>query len=411
MTANGKIECLLMKVDKGDEQKCLAVLLELLRKMPRYTRFILYCSSEESRVEAETFLRANRFRRFWVAGAGARPAQIPKCTLLTQQRTGTSVGTSWIRDTFFVKWDPAAQTAFLSETASQRLAERHLAEFLEQSADIFPNVEAGQDFQGLPLAGGNALLAGRYILAGYEETKEMDSAELEKQVKALFNYETDTPFDRVLIVGRQSSEKVQAFIESLYPFFTDATNAEREAIPRFASMFLHLDMFLTVTGITGAGQKPVLFLARAAGLCTLGSPTGSASAILTTWNDYMDAIALELEPYFEVRRNDIPLFIRYRSINKENKGILSSRPIGIFPGAYNNCLVEVNNRTRRVWLPKISYASRYAVHQKWLNNLEKENQALWEQLDFTVSWIEADFYNLSLGYSGLHCITKELARG
>lgn len=411
MTANGKIECLLMKVDQEDELKCLPVLLELLRKMPRYTRFILYCSSEESRVKAEMFLRVNRFQRYWLAGTGPRPVQIPKCTLLTQQRTGAPVGTSWIRDTFFVNWDPAAQTAFLSETASQRAAERHLAEFLEQSADIFPNVEAGRDFQDLSLAGGNALLAGRYILAGYEETKEMDSAELEKQVKDLFNYETDAPFDRVLIVGRQSSEKIQVFIESLYPFFTDATNAEREAIPRFAGMFYHLDMFLTVTGVTGADQKPVLFLARAAGLCTLGNTTGLESDILTTWNDYMDAIARELKPYFEVRRNDVPLFIRYRSINKENKGILSARPIGIFPGAFNNCLVEVSGATRRVWLPRISYASRYAVHQRWLNGLEKQNLEMWEQLNFKVFWIEADFYNLSVGYSGLHCITKELARG
>jgi hypothetical protein len=411
MTANGRIEYLLMKTDDDYQAEYFAILLELLMKMPPYTRFILYCTSEQKRAEAAAFLRASKFLRFRETGSNIRPARPPKCMLIAPTGNINQKGTPWIRDTFFVKWDSSTQTAFLSETASQRGAEKDLAEFLEQSGDIFPKVEAGPDFMELPLVGGNVLLVDQYVLVGYQDTNGMPRAELERQVKNLFNTMPDTPFQTVLVVGEPAAKKIPEFLKHLFAFFKDSTPAETRSIPRFADMFLHLDMFLTVAGVKGANQKPVLFLARAECLCTLSNTSDQEQKILSVWNAYMDLIDQELEPHFDVRRNPVPLFIEYRPLNEDGKNILRIRPVGIFFGAYNNCLVEVSEGTRRVWLPGISRISYYSVHRKALDAIEQKNREMWEGLDFEVSVIEADFYKLLLGYSALHCITNELARG
>ncbi len=120
-------------------------------------------------------------------------------------------------------------------------------------------------------------------------------------------------------------------------------------------------------------------------------------------------IESELAAHFEVRRNPVPLFLSCKSV--DDSDVWMAKPDQFYLGSYNNCLVETSGSSRKVWLPKLSINREFGIHQKHLKRIEKENQKMWEALEFSVQFIEADFHPFLNSLGALHCMTKELARG
>lgn len=409
MTANGRIECLLMVYNGVDNEEYLKIVLELLRKMPRYTRIVLFCTSAANRTKAATFLRKNRFANFIEAHEDTSLECRYKCLLLSPYKSDLNPEIDeWVRDHFFVKWDSNTQTAFLEEAGGSAV----LSHYLELSGAMNPRVKSTSDFTDLPLVGGNVLLTEHHILVGYEESRRSPClAILENRIKLLFNTSESNPFHSVIWVGERASGKINPFKSIVLDYFRKyAEWGELDWLERYLTqMFDHIDMFLTVTGVPGKRHKPLLFLARGEVLITLNNSVKEEQKLLEALNNYLDMIEIELSPFFDIQRNPIPVFIDYKSKQKEN--ILIAHPDGFYIGAYNNCLVETTHRTRRVWLPRISIAPKFLLHAEILNQVERRNEQLWKDRGFNIYFIEADFHvSLSL-LSALHCLTKELARG
>ena len=70
----------------------------------------------------------------------------------------------------------------------------------------------------------------------------------------------------------------------------------------------------------------------------------------------------------------------------------------------NNCLVEVADGSKRVWLPTYG-------HGPWaaLRATDEANQAIWEKLGFEVVPL-GNFHYFAQNLGALHCIKKYLAR-
>ncbi len=266
MSANGRIEWLLMVCSEDVGAAFFQIVLELLQKMPPHTRFILYCTSVEKRLALKTFFNTRDFSDFCEDFPLAGHA--PKCLLLAPPVNEYRSYPKWARDAFFVKWAPDIQIASLQETKRTRENDSYLAEALEGLDIGALNIHPGPDFPDLILAGGNALLVEHYVLAGFEEVKQnLDEETSEEtivlQLKNLFNTSADEPFREIILAGRTATSKIQVFINAVLAYFSPATRAEIEIRTKFTrSMLSHLDMFLTVTGVSTEQGKPVLFLAQ-----------------------------------------------------------------------------------------------------------------------------------------------------
>lgn len=413
-SAKGRIQYLLMVYKSRNDGAARSILLELLRKLPRYTRFFVYCTSELNRSELVAFLHRHKFKRFAIVPADATVAPQVKCLLFAPQPERDY--TYWVRDPFLIRWDKTTQTAYLMETKSQKEADWNLAENLQTLPLGGPRLEVAGRTADIFLSGGNVLLDNGFILTGFEEAQQnwmanQSRSDWARQVRSLLSIAPDQSSDHLVVLGEEAAPYIPDYIDALLKFFPDANALEQQGVRRFSPLvFSHIDMFITPTGVLGKHNKPVLFLARGDVLLTLGYSHEKEQAVLESWNAYMDAIERELQDWFEVRRNPVPLFVQYKSAEKNRSKIQAARPEGVYPGAYNNCLVETTKKVRRVWLPRISIAPVYHLHREVLDRLDRENEALWKQLGFNVSFIEADFHEFLMDYSALHCITKELAR-
>jgi hypothetical protein len=70
----------------------------------------------------------------------------------------------------------------------------------------------------------------------------------------------------------------------------------------------------------------------------------------------------------------------------------------------NNCLVEITDTSKRVWLPTYG-------HGPWraLAATDEASREIWEELGFEVVQL-GDFHPFAQNLGSLHCIKKYLAR-
>ncbi len=142
----------------------------------------------------------------------------------------------------------------------------------------------------------------------------------------------------------------------------------------------HTDLFLTLTGVLDNGRYVVLL-----GQCVALDAEFDGEAKRN--NVYLDNMAHRLE-------NDYPLKI-----------IRNPLPMNNNLYSYNNCIVEVVQDRKTVWLPKYSYD---APQHETLGALEKENETIWRALGFNPCLVSATYSDLLGVKAGLHCITNEL---
>jgi len=155
----------------------------------------------------------------------------------------------------------------------------------------------------------------------------------------------------------------------------------------------HIDMFLSLAGRDpGTGRYRVL----------VGSPTAAAEILGQAVPDHalapaFDEVALGLERLgFQVTRTPLPrVYVDYPEDRLRQWYFATS----------NNCLVEISDDSKRVWLPTYG-------HGPWeaLAATDDANTAVWEGLGFEVVEV-GDFHPFAQNLGALHCIKKYLSRG
>ena len=177
----------------------------------------------------------------------------------------------------------------------------------------------------------------------------------------------------IVVDGEEWTEEVGAGAGSLQPIF-------------------HIDMFLSLAGRDpGTGRYRVL----------VGSPAAAAELLGERLPDHalaleFDSIARRLQRLgFDVIRTPLPrVYVDYPDARVRQWYFATS----------NNCLVEIDGSSRRVWLPTYG-------HGPWaaLAATDDANRGIWEGLGFEVMQL-GDFHPFAQNLGALHCIKKYLAR-
>ncbi len=182
--------------------------------------------------------------------------------------------------------------------------------------------------------------------------------------------------DKWVFLGKKSPVLERLIREQFGPRTEFVLIEEKAPYP----LLYHIDLFLTLTGLAENGQYVVLL-----GHCV--ALDAASETLAAQQNKCLNSIAARLESQYglKVVRNPLPL----------NQHLYS----------YNNCLLEVTNDSKTVWLP--SYASEHPDNAALLE-LEKENEAIWRALGFKPCLVVAPFGDLLGVKAGLHCITNEV---
>ncbi|MGH9263591.1 MAG: hypothetical protein ACRD1D_02760 [Acidimicrobiales bacterium] len=177
----------------------------------------------------------------------------------------------------------------------------------------------------------------------------------------------------IVVDGEEWTEDVGAGAGSLQPIF-------------------HIDMFLSLAGRDpGTGRYRVL----------VGSPAAAAELLGEQLPDHalaleFDSIARRLQRLgFDVTRTPLPrVYVDYPD----------ARVRQWYFATANNCLVEIDGSSRRVWLPTYG-------HGPWaaLAATDEANRGIWEGLGFEVVQL-GDFHPFAQNLGALHCVKKYLAR-
>ena len=173
--------------------------------------------------------------------------------------------------------------------------------------------------------------------------------------------------------GEEWTEDVGAGAGSLQPIF-------------------HIDMFLSLAGRDpGSGRYRVL----------VGSPQAAADSLGVRLPDHslapaFDEIARQLGLLgFEVVRTPLPrVYVDYPEDRLRRWYFATS----------NNCLVEITDDAKRVWLPTYG-------HGPWeaLAATDEVNRSIWEDMGFEVVPV-GDFHPFAQNLGALHCVKKYLSR-
>ena len=154
----------------------------------------------------------------------------------------------------------------------------------------------------------------------------------------------------------------------------------------------HIDMFLSL-----AGQNPESGRYRV----LVGSPAAAAKVLGERLPDHalalaFDEIARRLKRLgFDVIRTPLPrVYVDYPGERLRQWYFATS----------NNCLVEITDDSKRVWLPTYG-------HGPWeaLAATDEANKEIWEGLGFEVVQL-GDFHYFAQNLGSLHCIKKYLRR-
>ena len=173
--------------------------------------------------------------------------------------------------------------------------------------------------------------------------------------------------------GEQWTEEVGAGAGSLQPIF-------------------HIDMFLSMAGRDAdSGRYRVLVGSPAAAAEILGEPVPDHALALA-----FDEIARRLRRLgFQVIRTPLPrVYVDFPNERLRQWYFATS----------NNCLVEITETAKRVWLPTYG-------HGPWeaLAATDEANRAIWEGLGFEVTQL-GDYHYFAQNLGALHCIKKYLRR-
>ena len=370
----GKIRILLMAIpDVGDKLHFERV-VAVLNKMPGHCTVVVWCNSLEIRDALLRFLENTGFNKDDIAEGkvGQVLPTTARCVILLPDEDFLGYS-HWTRDPFvFRKLENGDVEIIKSSVAKSDTvgwADEHLGRL--QFKNIPKRLKVSTAL--IPVAGGNILFDQDFIMLGARELKsfiENPPQQHNKVIQALlrtFNGGDTGPFTRVIEIGKHTENE--------------------------PDLLRHIDLYLSLAGSCDKNEPYSILL----GSCEAGFDANEDELNkLKGLNTYLDAVAEDLKSQnFDVRRNRIPV------LKSEDKIYLCS---------YNNCLTEVTNTSKRVWMPQASYGQNASPFYQKLLEIERETAAIWSQLGFEVNFIEADFHSIMDDVGALHCITNELYR-
>jgi hypothetical protein len=376
-SVSGKIKILLMAVpDTGDVahyERIRALLLD----GPKSASLLVWCNNEWVREELAQWLAAQVGPSVSVQQhkvGEAMPMQA-RCVLLSPSAHSATPYSRWVRDPYLFRWADQGMVSILGSSAAKNedgsWAQDYLSKLNVDGLDIFFSEQ-----KTFPVAGGNILFDRDFVMVGARQFRaanaEIGPEQGKNNLLANLNGAT-SQFERVIEIGSHTAHEPQKLV--------------------------HIDLYLSLTGCQqqSSGKYGVL-VGHCVQVCGAAAPDPVLATTVARMNEYLDAVATTLEAEnFAVLRNPIPV-LQKENVNES------------YLCAYNNCLTEVAESGRKVWLASLTHGQESAEHHAQLLDLEHQNARIWESLGFEVKFVRADFHSILDDQGSLHCITNEFLR-
>jgi hypothetical protein len=375
-SVSGKIKILLVAVpDTGDVahyERIRALLLD----GPKSASLLVWCNNEWVREELEQWLAEN------ASGVSVQQHKVgefmpmqARCVLLSPSAHGAASYSRWVRDPYLFRWADQGMVSVLGSTAAKNedgsWAQDYLSRLKVDGLDIFFSEQ-----KTFPVAGGNILFDRDFVMVGARQFRaanaEIGSEQGKNNLLTNLNGAT-SQFKRVIEIGSHTAHEPQKLV--------------------------HIDLYLSLTGCQqqSTGKYGIL-VGRCVQVCGGTAPDPVLATAVARMNEYLDAVAATLETEnFAVLRNPIPV-LQKENVNES------------YLCAYNNCLTEVDEDGRKVWLASLTHGQAQSDSFAQLADLEAENARIWESLGFEVKFVRADFHSILDDQGSLHCITNEFLR-
>lgn len=322
---------------------------------------------------------------------------------------------AWIQDDFLAvhalnsKGEPYT---YLVEPKNEYPLNIHVAEAMAKEEQNIEQLKAEIKF-----VGGNVLVGDDFVLIGIEN--ESYDRELIQQ------YFGKTP----IFIGKKgvsrNPDRNPDFIyskESTQETDERVVNNEYQGVSEDQLQpIYHLDVFITIAGkiIEDGEEKNLLVI----GEPVLGARVpykhiieSYVKQIITKSRKTINNVIKVLESFedikFKIVRNPLPLTYG-DSYNKKERTW--------FWATYNNCLVEITDDAKRVWLPSYGIKSNYCdcdsassrkKYGDWteLHSYDVMNKWIWESLGIEVMLLEEDYIPFAASRGALNCITNCIKR-
>lgn len=307
--------------------------------------------------------------------------------------------TVWAEDPYVVleDTDPASRAVYLMEPFTfNRSGDALIAERVAQASPF----QSGQS--PLYFQGGNVLIGDDFVLLGVDYL--FDTLETFRSSGAVSIPAGRDPFDYVTGLFRRTFGEDRDLMfpgtRLTVPQQQEATitvDGEEWTEVRYLGTgerqpIFHIDMLISLAGRSSDGRYRLLVGSPAEGDRVLGRPASPFAM-----HEIFDDVASRLEAEgFEVLRSPLPItYVDYPGERVREWYFATS----------NNCLVEIDGDSRRVWLPTYG-------HGPWeeLAATDQANRGIWEDLGFEVTLL-GDFNVFAQNLGAVHCIKKYLARG
>lgn len=387
-SVHGRINHILVVLpDKKVSNNCYWELLKrLLVVLPGYTKFAIWAYPEKEVLkELESLLTQLNLEYFYYAnqGNGVDLFFEKKCCILIPQKIRNF--STWVQDFFLIVNDSSSnsgkQPYYLVEPYNKffRTDEDHIIADELAGIDVFESYDIPLVFHG-----GNILCGDDFILYGahhFQHTWQI-LTNTEKSYTILsnqyFNKEVIVKNiianylggdKKVLVVGERLKDEYQKLI----------TNCQA---------FVHLDMYISLAGRNKQGDYIIIVADPIA-------VNKKDEVIVQSLKPRFDETSEQLRKNgFVILRNPVPL-TRSRLTKGEPYYCL-----------YNNCIVEITDDRKRVWMPK------FGIHdwEKQLKEYDFQNRDIWRGLDFEVEEL-IDGHSFAIRSGGVHCLVKCLSRG
>lgn len=379
-SAHGSLDRILIVYPSSKKYPVDKLLCNLLQNLPHYTRFLILVENQKKTISELQHILAREKVDFYVRQQKLNQADLYKnkkcCVLISPMGHDYSI---WIQDPFIVLKDANSNNSklFLLEPFGDNIdmdSDHEIANFLAENNSF--------ESYNIPLIfhGGNILVGDDFFLLGssqYYKSKEI----LKENSKLHF-------------VNRNLYEREDDYVKTV---FSDLLGADRKLIivgpkdgtdTECSQPMYHIDTFVSLAGRNETGEYIVI----------VGFPiasTPSLEYLIKSLKDQIDIIAKSLRKKgFVVLRNPFPLVRKH----------IDEGPY--YPCLYNNAIVEITGKKKRVWLPTFA-------HDKWksiLIDFEKDNIDLWQSLGFEVIQL-MNFHPFIENRGAVNCIVKQLERG
>jgi hypothetical protein len=362
---SGKIKKIFMAAPQEGDIAHFERIAGVFKQLHCDASLLVWCNSGEIQAQLKDFLKKEGITSESRLLGAILPAA-SSCVLLSPD--GLESYSRWVRDAFVFGAVGSNRAVFVIKTAVPKdtdihWAERHL-QFLrfDDGTNILPHPSI------IPVAGGNLMADGNFFMFGAQQYRWHKLASSDWCLSSLTGNRSNA---RLIEIGGHTTTP-----------------------PR---KLAHLDLYISLTGcVARSSGRPVVIIATCSLLSI--SPLADLLPVVERTNSFLDTVADTLvEEGFHILRNPAPM------LKNERTG-------AFYLCSLNNCLVEVTSKSRTVWLPNITQGQEQSTYYDRLQQVEKDNALLWEQLGFEVRFIAGDFHGIMDEEGSLHCITNEIIR-